>query len=109
MAKSGEMIPNEMIKLIAHYDGNPKLTHLFLKIYKCEYLLSMYKGKKDQDKFNFQVITSRFTGNAASLIGEREDIKTYNDLKAVIKQHFGNLLSEENLSLKLMNTMKKHN
>lgn len=51
MSKNLELIPSEIVKIKPYYDGNSRQTYLFLK--KCDYICSMFKGKKEQDKYNF--------------------------------------------------------
>lgn len=94
-----KLIPAELYKIIPVFDGNKNHLNLFLR--KCEYIVDRFKSNTDQEEYLLHAITSRLTGNAATLISEREDIKTWAAFKELFKLHFGDPRSEECLAIEL--------
>lgn len=92
-------IPRDVLQLIPTYSGETNVLNLFLR--KCEYVISKYQGTPERNEFLMQSITSKLTGNAASLISERADFQSYDELKALLTQHFGDPRSEECLAIEL--------
>lgn len=101
-------IPKEIADVIPKFDGDEKLLNLFIR--KCEYVISCCRieGNSDQDLYVYHVITSKLTGKAASLISERQDLDTWNQLKLALEQHFGDPRSEECIAIE-METLKINN
>ncbi|KAL0839869.1 hypothetical protein ABMA28_016493 [Loxostege sticticalis] len=93
------IIPVEFAKIIPLFDGNYRQLNLFIR--KCEYILSLYQGGNEQMRYNMHVLTSRLTGDAAALVSEREDLETWDQLKTILTQHFGDPRSEECIAIKL--------
>lgn len=93
------LIPNEMIKLVPLFDGEKRHLNLFIR--KCEYIISRFRGNETQNQYVMHTLTSRLIGNAASLISEREDIDTWDELKLLLTQHFGDPRSEECINIEL--------
>lgn len=89
----------EMVKIIPNFDGDTRLLPLFIK--KCEYILHSFQGNQLQNEYLFHVITSRLSGEAANLVGERDHINTWDELKTLLGQHFGDPRSEECLAMEL--------
>lgn len=94
-----QMIPNEMLKIIPVFDGNKHQLNLFIR--KCEYILAKYRGDDEQNLYVMYAITSRLTGDAATLFSEREDINSWEDFKELLIQHFGDPRSEECIAIEL--------
>lgn len=92
-------VPVEMVKIIPIFDGDARLLPLFIK--KCEYILQTFGGGNLQNEYLFHVITSRLVGDAANFVGEREQIDTWDELKLLLGQHFGDPRSEDCLSMEL--------
>ncbi|KAJ8727239.1 hypothetical protein PYW08_015636 [Mythimna loreyi] len=92
-------VPSEIVKIIPIFSGEARQLPLFIK--KCEYVLSNFQGSDAQNEYLFHVITSRLTGEAANLVGEREQINTWHELKTLISEHFGDPRTEECLVLEL--------
>ncbi|XP_045541705.1 uncharacterized protein LOC123723243 [Papilio machaon] len=94
-------IPKELSGIIPKFDGDESLLNLFIR--KCEYVIKLSRetGNLEQDIYIFQVITSKLAGKAATLISERPDIETWNELKAAFEQHFGDPRSEECIAIEL--------
>lgn len=93
------LIPTEFIKIIPYFDGDYR--HLSLFIRKCNFVASQYEGGEAQEIYNMHVITSRLTDKAAALVSEREDIITWEQLRTVLTQHFGDPRSEACIAMKL--------
>lgn len=101
-----QRIPGDIAKLIPLFDGDKLQLNLFLK--KCEYVISQYSGEDpDYNLYVFHVLTSRLLGKAAALVGERDDIGTWQDLKDLLIQHFGDPRSENCIALELENSKIK--
>lgn len=100
-------VPMEMVKIIPVFDGDSRLLPLFIK--KCEYILQTFQGGNLQNEYLFHVITSRLSGEAAKLVGEREQIQTWSDLKQLLSQHFGDPRSEECLAMELESLKRNRN
>lgn len=56
-----------------------------------------------------QIITSKLKGKAAALISERGDFDTYDELKSLLVQHFGDPRSEDCVAIELETLKIKHN
>lgn len=89
----------DMLKLVPDYDGNTKTLTLFLK--KCEYVIQYFQGTTQRNEFLMQCLTSKLVGKAAALISERGDFTSYDDLRALLIQHFGDPRSEESVAFEL--------
>lgn len=108
MTEQGEQlirVPMEMVKIIPFFEGDARQLPLFIK--KCEYILQSFRGGDLQNEYLFHVVTSRLGGEAANLVGERDQISTWEELKNVLGQHFGDPRSEECLAMEL-EIMKKN-
>lgn len=94
-------IPKELIDIIPKFDGDQKLLNLYLK--KSEYVISSFRQLDNpaQDVYIFHTLTGRLVGKAAHLISEREDIVTWQELKQLLTQHFGDPRSEECIAIEL--------
>lgn len=92
-------VPTEMIHIIPMFEGDSRQLPLYIK--KCEYILNAFRGGEFQNEYLFHVVTSRLTGAAANLVGEREHINTWAELKSLLNQHFGDPRTEECLVLEL--------
>ncbi|KAL0830025.1 hypothetical protein ABMA28_003483 [Loxostege sticticalis] len=92
-------VPSEMIKMIPLFESDARQLPLFTK--KCEYILNTFRGGAAQNMYLFHVITSRLAGAASNLVGERDNIDTWEELKNLLNQHFGDPRTEECLLLKL--------
>ncbi|CAG4993884.1 unnamed protein product [Parnassius apollo] len=93
------LIPGEMIKIIPTFDGDKRHLNLFLRM--CEYVIAKFTGTTEQNLYVMNTITSRLIGNAAALVGERDDIETWDEFKQLLIQHFGDSRSEECLNIEL--------
>lgn len=98
-----QMIPKDLLNLIPMFDGDQNILNLFIK--KCEYILRNFNGPNNavQTSYVFHCLTSRVCGRAAALLSEREDIATWEQLKAIFIQHFGDPRSEECVAIELEN------
>lgn len=92
-------VPSEFVKIIPVFNGETRALPLFIK--KCQYILQSFQGGNLQNEYLFHVITSRLAGEAANLVGEREQIGTWAELKDLLVQHFGEPKSEECLAMEL--------
>lgn len=92
-------VPSEMVKIIPLFDGDCRQLPLFIK--KCEYILQSFQGSNPQNEYLFHVITSRLAGEAANVVGERDQINTWSELKQLLRQQFGDPRTEECLVLEL--------
>lgn len=103
------LIPKEMLALIPKFEGDEHMLNLFIK--KCEYVKLAYEVPNNmaQNLYVFHTITSRLTGRAASLLSEREDVTTWESLKDLLVQHFGDPRSEECVAIELETMKIKHN
>nr|XP_034828819.1 uncharacterized protein LOC117986103 [Maniola hyperantus] len=95
------IVPREIAELIPKFDGEPTLLNLFLR--KSEYVVLNYRNSNTaaQDLYLFHVVTSRLTDKAASLVSEREDITSWQELSEILIQHFGDPRSEECVAIEL--------
>ncbi|XP_026744739.1 uncharacterized protein LOC113506077 [Trichoplusia ni] len=100
-------IPRDVLRLIPEYSGETNLLSLFLR--KCKYVIERYQGTVERNEFLMQIITSKLKGKAAALISERGDFDTYNELKSLLIQHFGDPRSEECVAIELETLKIKHN
>lgn len=92
-------VPSEMVKMIPLFDGDCRQLPLFIK--KCEYILHNFQGGDFQNEYLFHVVTSRLAGEAANIVGERDQINTWTELKQLLRQQFGDPRTEECLVLEL--------
>lgn len=92
-------IPQSVINLIPVFEGNTRQLPVYIK--KCEYVISLYSGSPVQDRYLYEVLTSRLTGQAAILIAEQEGIATWDELKVSLSKHFGDHRNEHGLKLAL--------
>lgn len=97
--ESVNRVPSELIKLIPLFDGDCRQLPLYIK--KCEYVLHNFQGSDCQNEYLFHVVTSRLAGEAAKIVGEREQISTWSELKQLLRQQFGDPRTEECLVLEL--------
>lgn len=104
-----QMIPKDILSLIPKFDGDKNILNLFIK--KSEYILRNFNGPNNavQTTYNFHAITSRLCGRAAALLSEREDISTWDQLKSIFIQHFGDPRSEDCVAIELENLKIKSN
>lgn len=98
-----QLIPKEIQSIIPRFDGDDKLLNLFIS--KCEYVIRSFRGENNpaQQIYLFHCITSRLIGKAAVLISERENVTTWEELKELFVQHFGDPRSEACISIELEN------
>lgn len=94
-----KLIPKELLAIIPKFDGDEKLLNIFIR--KAEYVLKYFQGSAGQNQYVFQSITSRLVSKAAALISERDDIESWEQLKLVLTQHFGDPRSEECIAIEL--------
>lgn len=92
-------VPQELVKIIPIFDGDSRLLPLFVT--KCEYILRSFQGEGPQNEYLFHVITSRLSGDAARLVGERDTISNWNELKQLLGHHFGDPRTEECIAMEL--------
>lgn len=95
-------LPSEMVKIIPTFGGDARLLPLFIK--KCEYIIDKFQGNELQNEYLFHVITSRLVGEAAALVGERDQIESWTELKSLLQEHFGDPRTEDCLVLELEST-----
>lgn len=100
-------VPKEVLNLIPEFNGETKTLSLFLR--KCTYVITRYQGTTSRNEFLMQCITSKLIGKAAALISERGDFETYEELQALLVQHFGDPRSEECVALELETLKMKSN
>lgn len=100
-----QTIPKEILCIIPKYDGDEKLLNLFIS--KCEYVLdgSRVRGNATQELYLFHSVSSKLTGRAASLLSDNPHITSWERLKEILTQHFGDPRSEECIAIEL-ETMK---
>lgn len=91
--------PRDMLTLIPEFNGDPKVLNLFLR--QCEYVIREYQGPVECNTYLMHYVTSKLTGKAAALISERGVYETYDALRSVLVQHFGDPRSEECVSIEL--------
>lgn len=98
-----QLIPEEIQSIIPRFDGDEKLLNLFIS--KCEYVIRSFRGEDNQAQqtYLYHCITSRLIGKAAVLVSERENIHTWEELKEIFIQHFGDPRSEACISIELDN------
>lgn len=94
-------VPMEIVKIIPEFNGETRLLPLFIK--KCEYILQNFSGDAIQNQYLFHVMTSRLTGEAANIVGEREHIENWDQLRNLLSQNFGDPRTEECLAMELEN------
>lgn len=94
-------IPNETLSIIPKYDGEENLLNLFIS--KCEYVVSGSKiqGNTAQNLYLFHAVSSKLTGRAATLLSDHPNITSYEGLKDLLTQHFGDPRSEECIAIEL--------
>lgn len=95
------VIPKEILSIIPKYDGDEQQLNLYLS--KCDYVVngSRIAGNLAQELYIFHSITSRLTGRAATLLSDHPNITTYEALKELLTQHFGDPRSEECIAIEL--------
>lgn len=93
------VIPPGVLKIIPLFSGESRLLSLFIR--KTEYIINLYRGNDIQNEYLFNAITSRLSGEAANLIGERDSIHSWAELKRVLQDHFGDPRTEDCLILEL--------
>jgi hypothetical protein len=100
-----QIIPKEMIDIIPRFEGDDKQLDLFIR--KAEYVIQRFRGigenARVQDEYVFHSVTSRLIGRAATLLSERGDLVSWNQLKVVLRQHFGDPRSEQCIAIELEN------
>lgn len=98
-----QLIPKEIQSIIPRFDGDDKLLNLFIS--KCEYVIRSFRGESNpaQQVYLYHCITSRLVGKAAVLVSERENVSTWEELKELFVQHFGDPRSEACISIELEN------
>lgn len=98
-----QLIPKEIQSIIPKFDGDDKLLNLFIS--KCEYVIRNFRGDNNpaQQTYLFHCITSKLVGKAAVLISERENISSWESLKELFIQHFGDPRSEACINIELEN------
>lgn len=91
----------EMIKFIPEFTGSPRKLGTFIK--KCEYILTNYGEDNNvpQMTYLFHLITSRLGGEAADLVGSREHIESWEELRELLALHFGDRRTEDCLAKEL--------
>ncbi|XP_050663967.1 uncharacterized protein LOC126964736 [Leptidea sinapis] len=99
MSQAETAIPRDVLNFIPDYSGETNLLSLFLR--KCKYVIERYQGTVERKEFLMEIITSELKGKAAALISERGDFDTYNELKSLLIQHFGDPRSEECAAIEL--------
>lgn len=92
-------IPKELLCIIPFFNGSKRHLNLYLK--KCDYVVSKFRGDQEQNTYVLHSLTSRLTDEAAALVSERNDVDTYEKLKILLVQHFGDPRSEECLAIEL--------
>lgn len=98
-------VPKETLSLIPKYDGDENLLNLFLS--KCDYVVegrSLEEGgviDAAQELYLFHAVSSKLIGRAATLLSDHPNIKTYQQLKEILTQHFGDPRSEECIAIEL--------
>lgn len=109
MGDNINVIPREMLCLIPRFGGETNLINLFVR--KSEYIIDCFSlpNNPAQDTYIFHSISSRLDGKAASLISEREDVATWEALKNLIVQHFGDPRTEESVAIELESLKIKQN
>lgn len=95
-------IPAEMVKIIPIFEGDSRQLPLYIK--KCEYIINAFSAGEAQGTYLFHVLTSRLAGEAANIVGERDNINTWQDLKSLLTQYFGDPRTEECLVMELEST-----
>lgn len=97
------LIPKEIQCIIPRFDGDDKLLNLFIS--KCEYVIKCFSrvNNPTQQTYVFHCITSRLVGKAAILVSERENVTTWEGLKDLLVQHFGDPRSEACIAIELEN------
>lgn len=100
-------IPREMLALVPEFNGDTKVLNLFLG--KCEYVIQHYQGTVQRNEFLMHHVTSKLRGKAAELVSERGGFESYDELKAILIQHFGDPRSEECVAIELETLKIRHN
>lgn len=94
-------VPSDFVEIIPVFDGDSRLLSLFIK--KCEYILNTFKGSPTQNQYIFHIVTSKLRGEAAKIVGERDHIRDWDQLKSLLIQYFGDPRTEECLAMELEN------
>lgn len=100
-----QTVAKEVLCIIPKFDGDEKLLNLFIS--KCEYVLSGSRvpGNATQELYLFHTISSKLVGRAAALLSDNPNITSWECLKQILTQHFGDPRSEECIAIEL-ETMK---
>lgn len=96
-----QTIPKEILCLIPKFDGDTSILNLFIA--KCEYVLSgsCIVGNRAHEVYLLNAISSKLVGKAASLLSNNPGIATWEQLKELLTQHFGDPRSEECIAIEL--------
>lgn len=96
-----QLIPKEILYLIPKYDGEENLLNFFIQ--KCEYVVTNFRGAGTpaQSAYIYQCISCRLSGKAAVLVSERNDLTNWEQLRALLTQHFGDPRSEQCIKIEL--------
>lgn len=96
-----KVVPKEFSDIIPRYDGNANTLNLFIS--KCEYVLqfSRIEGNPHQDLYLFHAVSSKLTDKAASLLSDNPSVTSWDRLKELLTQHFGDPRSEECIAIEL--------
>lgn len=94
-------IPSEVLCIVPRYDGDEKLLNLFIS--KSEYVIKAFQveGNSAQNLYVYHCITSKLTGRAAALLSDHQDLVSWDILKGILIQHFGDPRSEECIAMEL--------
>lgn len=96
-----QLIPKKIQSIVPRFNGDEKLLNLFIS--KCEYVIRNCRGenKAAQESYLYHFIASTLVGKAAILVSETENIHTWDNLKEVFLQHFGDHRSEACIRIEL--------
>lgn len=94
-------ISKDILCLIPKYDGEENQLNFFLS--KCDYVISGSRipGNLAQNLYLFHAVSSKLCGRAATLLSDYPNISTYESLKEILTQHFGDPRSEECIAIEL--------
>lgn len=88
--------------LLPSYDGNKKTLHFYIKC--VENVIDMIENKDDQSLAC--LIVNKLTGRAVEALSERNNFKTWKDIKQILTQRFGEYRSEVELTQDLIKLNK---
>lgn len=102
------VVPKDLLCLIPKFEGEENLLNLFIR--KAQYIYAGFADSNNpvQSLYVFYAITSRLAGRAAALLSEREDVNTWDVLRDLLIQHFGDPRSEECIAIELEQLKLKH-